>query len=206
MTPQERSGSLTRQNSFMRFYNEWFPRGVGFAMRGLNLNREDALEVASDAMKAVYAAWGGLETPEAFYKHVVRMRGIDKLRGVRRRERVEVALSEMELNDDEAVPREVVAALGSHVTPESIYLQTEGTELILAILAKLPTHYRLSLVLAAQGYDTTERAEIKEVSADLERTHLMRARQRCVELLIAHGVRPRRKNDKPRTEKEGETQ
>ncbi|MEU2556743.1 hypothetical protein ABZ589_34560 [Streptomyces sp. NPDC013313] len=175
-------------------------------MRGLRLDQEDAQEVASDAMKVVYAAWGSLETPEAFYQHVVRQRGIDKLRGVIRRERVEVSVSDTAPDDDEAVPHEIIAAFASHVTPEVLYLEGEGAELIHAILAQLPEHYRLSLVLAAQGYDTTERAEIKAVSAEAERTHLKRARRRCIDLLISHGIRPRRTIDKPTNAKEGEAQ
>ncbi|MBB4890906.1 RNA polymerase sigma factor [Streptomyces netropsis] len=192
-------------DSFTRFYDEWFPRGVGFAMR-LGLDREDAKEAASDAMRAVYAAWGSLETPEAFYQHVVRRRVIDTLRDVIPRERAEVSVSDTDADDDEALPREVIAVFTSHVTPEGLYLEAEGAERILAILAQLPEHYRLSLVLAAQGYDTTERAEIKTVSAEVERTHLKRARRRCIDLLISHGIRPRRTTDKPTNAKEGEAQ
>lgn len=192
-------------DSFTRFYDEWFPRGVGFAMRLGRLDREDAMEAASDGMKAVYAAWGNLETPEAYYKHVVRQRVIDKLRDVIPRERAEVSVSDTD-PDDEAVPREIIAAFTSHVTPEGLYLEAEGAERILAILAQLPEHYRISLILAAQGYDTNERAEIKAVSPEAERTHLKRARRRCIDLLISHCIRPRRTTDKPTNAKEGEAQ
>lgn len=177
--------SLTGTDSFTRFYSEWFARGVGFAERTFGLNREDAKEVASNAMEVVNAAWGNIERPEAFFQTVVRRRAIDMLRKTIRRERAEVPLVDPDLDDGEETSRELIVALTSALTPESSYLEREDAAAIHAALAMLPTPYRISLGLAAEGYSAEERALIKDVPVSTERSPLRRAREMCIRLLAS---------------------
>lgn len=180
---------LTGADSFTRFYTEWYWRGVGFASRTFGLSHHDAQEVSSDAMKAVHAAWGGLDVPEAFFQHVVRMRAIDQHRRVSK----EPVVSDEEV---EMVSNEL-AGKTDHAFPESVYADRET---VLTVLSGLPPQYRLSLVLKSQGYSAAERAEIKQVPVETERTHLARARRASMELLADAGSSPRHKEQSARND------
>ncbi|MDX2395271.1 MULTISPECIES: RNA polymerase sigma factor [unclassified Streptomyces] len=178
---------LTGADSFTRFYTEWYWKGVGFASRACGLNHHDAQEVSSDAMKAVHAVWGGLDRPEAYFQHVVRMRAIDQYRRTSK-ERV-VSDEEVETLSNR------LAGEANHAFPESVYADRET---VLTVLTGLPPQLRMSLVLQSQGYTAAERAKIKQVPVETERTHLARARRLAVELLADAGSSPRHKEQSDR--------
>ncbi|WP_331739785.1 hypothetical protein OG613_44515 (plasmid) [Streptomyces sp. NBC_00015] len=177
--------SLTGTDSFTRFYNEWYARGVGFAERlgGDILTREDAMEVALDAMKVVNAAWGNIATPEAYFQSVVRLRTIDRFRANLRRSGREVPIPATPVEGSEGISREVLAALTSMMTPERSFQEREDAVALDAVLRLMPDHYRISLSLAAEGYSAEERATIKDIPVTTERSHLRRAREMCIRLI-----------------------
>ncbi|WHM41152.1 sigma-70 family RNA polymerase sigma factor [Streptomyces sp. BPTC-684] len=173
---------LTHTSSFNRFYTHWFPRGIGFAVKAFNLSQQDAEEAASDAMTATYAAWGAIDNPEAYFQHVLQKRAIEKYRSKRRRESRELPTSEDQLVSATAeLPADLAAAFTA--SPEHAYEQNETRARINSVLAMLAPHERISLALETQGFTAKERAEIKGIPEDTERTHLYRARLRCMELI-----------------------
>lgn len=182
----------TGTDSFTRFYNEWIKRGYGAALK-LGLGPEDAKEAASDAMKAVHAAWGNIETPEAYYRHVLQCRVTDTLRKVLPQRAAEVPLHYGLSGTEAQVPTEAVTSVSSSKTPEDAVMAQENETLLARVMRQLPEPYRASLYLASQGYHAQERADIKGVLVSTERTHLQRARQQCIDLLAA--IEPENKSD-----------
>lgn len=192
--------------TFEGFHDQWYRRGVGYAMRSFCLNVHDAEEAVSDAMSAVYASWGSIDQPTAYFKVVLQRRSVDILRKVIRREAHESQVSDAELTGDDALADEVRQALATVINPEMLYLQGEQNRLVLNVLDELPLHFRVSLVLAAEGYSTKERAEIKGVPEGTERSHLTRARANFERLLLKHGLplpRPNTRDGAPAKEEEG---
>ncbi|MFJ4519008.1 RNA polymerase sigma factor [Streptomyces sp. NPDC088770] len=193
--------------TFEGFHDQWYRRGVGYAMRAFCLNVHDAEEAVSDAMAAVHASWGGINQPAAYFRVVLQRRAVDILRKLIRRETHESQVSDAELTGDDALAEEVREALATVITPETLYLQGEQNRLILNVLDELPLHFRVSLVLAAEGYSTKERAAIKDVAEGTERSHLTRARTHFERLLLKHGLplpRPNTKDSEPAKEEEGQ--
>ncbi|MFJ3641346.1 RNA polymerase sigma factor [Streptomyces sp. NPDC090108] len=171
-------------DSFTRFNDEWFSRGAGLAMRLYGLSLEDAKEVSADAMTAVYAAWGDMVSPQAYFQHVVNLRAIDRLRANQRRVQ-ETPLPHASDGDDAVIPEQVRKALVVNTTPEDAWTDSEDVTAIRRVLASLPEHYRLSLILMAEGYSASERAAVKKVPESTERTHTSRARTKFSHLLAA---------------------
>ncbi|MEU9366808.1 RNA polymerase sigma factor [Streptomyces avermitilis] len=205
MTPRQEDRHL-RTLTFEAFYDMWFSRGVGWAMRACFLCRQDAEEVASDAMVPVYAGWGVIENPGAYYRVIVHRRAVDKLREVMPQKKAETSVPDSEICGEEPLPREVRDAFTSLMTPESVYEQVEQSRLVLDALDQLSPHLRTSLVMAAEGYTAKERADFKEGKENTERTHLKRARERFSRLLLARGVPHQRGAGEPEaTGEPGET-
>ncbi|WP_367573289.1 RNA polymerase sigma factor [Streptomyces griseoaurantiacus] len=144
-------------------------------------------------MKPVHAAWGNIETPEAYYKFVLKRRVVDLLRKVLPQNAAETTLQNALDESEVPVPTEVLQAIASPETPEDIVMAQESEASLTLVLRKLRPAYRASLYLTSQGFRAEERAEIKGVPVSTERTHLERARQQCMDLLA--GIEPEDKSD-----------
>ncbi|MGW2612288.1 RNA polymerase sigma factor [Streptomyces mirabilis] len=207
MTPPQEDRHLAAL-TFEAFYDEWFPRGVGYAMRVHFLNRHDAEDAVVDAMANVQAAWGGIDNPAGYFRVILHRRSIDTLRTVIRREQHETSVPDAELAGEETLPADLRAAFVTLHDPESMYVRSEQSSQILAALSQLPLSQRISLVLEAEGYSAQERAKVKDVSESTERSHLNRARTRIRRLLLDQGLPRQKPSGEPETkntdEKEGE--
>ncbi|MEU8546199.1 RNA polymerase sigma factor [Streptomyces roseoverticillatus] len=203
MTPPQENRHL-RTLTFEAFHDRWFARGVGFAMKACYLSRQDAEEVASDAMVPVHAGWGVIENPAAYYRVVLHRRAMDKLRTVVQRETAETPVPYTDLAGDVPLPHEVRAAFSTLNSPEAIHDQVEQNRRVLDALYQLPLHLRTSLVMAAEGYTAKERAEFKSIKESTERSHLKRARDQFQKSLLAHGLPHHTKTEEPDDHGSGE--
>ncbi|MFJ3339147.1 RNA polymerase sigma factor [Streptomyces sp. NPDC086766] len=192
MTPPPQEDRHAAALTFEDFYDYWFPRGV-FYVRGLFpvLSRQDAEEATLDALSHVHASWGNTTIPQAMFFTILRRRALDAFRRIRRRLDMETLTADPEIAGEEALSEQTRRAFAEMLTPEALYIQREGTQLVLAALNDLPLPLRMSLTLAAEGYDTQERAEIKGVGPGTERSHLHRARIRFERALLARGLPPK---------------
>jgi DNA-directed RNA polymerase specialized sigma24 family protein len=177
--------STTGMDSFTRFYNEWYPRGVGASQKLGLRDFEDAKEAAADAMRAVQAAWGNIETPEAYFQTILKRRVTDQLRKVGPRQKRETRLQDAGDDVDTPVAGELLAAIATHTSPEAIVVALEDQADLVRVLATLSENDRTSLYLESQGYSAEERAEHKGIPVSTERTQAARARRRCMALLTA---------------------
>ncbi|MCQ9132407.1 sigma-70 family RNA polymerase sigma factor [Streptomyces hilarionis] len=194
MTPPPQEDQHRAVLAFNGFYRTWYSRGVGYAMRAYRMQQADAEEASSDAMASVYAMWGATDNPAAMFRTILRRRIIDHLRvDIQRRSR------EAQTLDDEAgeesLPRDVRDAVAFLHNPETMYTEADQHKRILGIINSMPMALRTSLVLAAEGYTTSERAEIKGVSEGTERSHLHRARMRFQELLLTGLPQPKKREE-----------
>ncbi|MER6127857.1 sigma factor-like helix-turn-helix DNA-binding protein [Streptomyces sp. NPDC001795] len=201
MTPPHQEDRHAAAVTFEKFCDYWFPRGVAYVRRLFPvLTHHDAEEATMDALSHVHASWGNTTIPQAMFFTILRRRAIDELRRIGRRLDAETLVTDSELLGEEALPEQTRRAFADLLTPEALYIQKEGVQRILTALNDLPVAYRMSLMLAAEGYTTQERAEIKGVSLGTERSHLHRGRTRFEQALLAHGVPRQHPNSAPDTE------
>ncbi|MGA5606151.1 hypothetical protein ACPCUF_34930 [Streptomyces griseoincarnatus] len=189
MTPPHQEDRHAAALTFEDFFDYWFPRGVSYVRRLFPvLTRQDAEEATADALSHVHASWGNTTIPQAMFFTVLRRRAIDNLRKIAPRLNAETLASDPELVGEEALSDQTRRAFSELVTPEAVQVQKEGVRQILAALHEVPVLHRMSLVLAAEGYTTQERADIKGVGLGTERSHLHRGRIRFEQALLAYGV------------------
>jgi RNA polymerase sigma factor (sigma-70 family) len=190
MTPQ--GGRRVAQNNtaltFEAFCAYWFPRGRAYVQRVFLLRYHDAEEATMDALSHLHASWGNVANPVGMFKTILRRRAVDHLRTIARRAQMEEPWAQEEADGEDGLSGTVRELFADLHTPESEYMDAEQCRRIRLALHNLPLQQRISLTLAAEGYSTAERAEIKNVSQGTERSHLSRARSRFEQLLLELGV------------------
>jgi RNA polymerase sigma-70 factor (ECF subfamily) len=140
-------------------------------------DREDAEEVAQDALLKVFENLAQLREPERVRAWVFR---IAKNACLMKR-RKSVFAPQQELSLDEFLPlkdgggRLEIADWSK--LPEDKLLQTEMNEVLRRAIGALPENFRATLLLRdVEGLSTHEAAEVLDVSDDLVKTRLHRAR------------------------------
>jgi RNA polymerase sigma factor (sigma-70 family) len=190
MTPQ--GGRRVAQNNtaltFEAFYAYWFPRGRAYVQRVFLLRYHDAEEATMDALSHLHASWGNVANPVGMFKTILRRRAVDHLRAIARRAQMEEPWAQDESDGEDGLSGTVRKLFADLRTPESEYVDAEQCRRIRDALRNLPLQQRISLSLAAEGYSTAERADIKNISEGTERSHLSRARCRFEQLLLELGV------------------
>jgi RNA polymerase sigma-70 factor (ECF subfamily) len=134
-------------------------------------NREDAEDVAQEALVRAYQRFRSLRDPARFRSWVIRIAwrlALDHKRAAQRRERREQA------------------AVGNGMTRdvEQVAVEHEFRSRLLAALDDLPPKLRLVMTLSAiQGYDTRELAALLRVAEGTVKSRLHTARRMLVERL-----------------------
>ncbi|MFJ4246219.1 RNA polymerase sigma factor [Streptomyces iakyrus] len=189
MTPPHQEDRHAAALTFESFFDYWFPRGVSYVRRLFPvLTLQDAEDATADALSHVHASWGNTTIPQAMFFTILRRRAIDELRKIGPRLDTETLVSDPELAGEETLSEQTRRAFAELMTPEAVHIQKEGVRQILAALNGVPVLQRMSLMLAAEGYTTQERAAIKGVSPGTERSHLHRGRIKFEQALLAHGL------------------
>jgi RNA polymerase sigma-70 factor (ECF subfamily) len=132
---------------------------------------EDAEEVAQETLLRVFESLGQLREPEQVRAWVFRIAKNACL--MQRRKSVFAPVRE--LSTDELLPEEEPS--GVELPPDREYLQGELRAVLDRIIAELPANYRSVVVLRdMEELSTDETAEILDVSPDVVKTRLHRAR------------------------------
>ena len=138
---------------------------------GVLRHREDAEDVAQEALTKAYRRLGTLRERERLRGWLVRIAwrmALDRRRSARRRERRELAAAE---------PERVADA-------EELAAAREFRERLWRAIDGLPDELRIVIVLAGiEGHDTREMAGLLEVPEGTVKSRLHRARKRLAEVL-----------------------
>lgn len=138
---------------------------------GVLRQREDAEDVAQDALARAFQRLGALRDPERFRSWLVRScwrSAVDHRRSRERRERRELA---------------VAGALPAR-NPEELPAASEFRERLLAAIDALPEKLRVVVILSGlHGHDSNEVAALLELPAGTVRSRLHAARRRLLEAM-----------------------
>ncbi len=152
-------------------------------------NREDAEEVAQEALLKVFESFGQLREPERVRPWVFR---IAKNACLMKRRKSAFA-PERELSLDELMPARAGDNGGKleiadwSRLPEDTAMQTEMREVLRRAIGELPEMYRSVILLRdLEELSTLDTAQILDVSEDTVKTRLHRARLALRQKLDAH--------------------
>ena len=180
-----REGDLARRlmagerEAFDRFIEHFRPKIFHYSWLMCG-DREDAEEVAQEALLKVFENLNQLRQPDRLRAWVFRIAKNVCL--MKRRKSIYAPAHELSLDeflprsDGEGEGRRLQIADWSHV-PDSQALRAEMSEVLHKAIAELPENYRSVLLLRdVEELSTEEAANILDVSTDVVKTRLHRAR------------------------------
>lgn len=153
-------------------------------------HREDAEEVSQDTLLKVFENFNQLQDPSHVKAWVFRIAKNACL--LKRRKSVFAPKTELSLEDYLPQLEEAQGALRMQIAdwrmvPEDLALQSELKSILLRAVRELPEMYRSVLLLRdAEDLSTEETAQILDVSADVVKTRLHRARLAIRQKLDRH--------------------
>jgi RNA polymerase sigma-70 factor (ECF subfamily) len=182
---RERESDLARRlmagerEAFDRFIEHFRPKIFQYSWLMCG-DREDAEEVAQEALLKVFENLDQLREPDRARAWVFRIAKNVCL--MKRRKSVYAPAHELSL--DEFLPRSEGEGKGRRLqiadwsqVPDSQALRAELSEVLHKAIAELPENYRSVLLLRdVEEFSTDEAANILDVSADVVKTRLHRAR------------------------------
>ncbi|MCX4672503.1 RNA polymerase sigma factor [Streptomyces sp. NBC_01381] len=163
--------------AFLHFFRRHLRIGIAVGIR-LGLRRADAEEATNDALATVHDGWQTIDRPEAMFHTVLRRRAIERLRQENRRLGKDNPHRTVEDDGDQGV-------LPPHDFEDSFAL-IETKQQLYEVLAGLPHSQRVSLYLGSWGYGPEERAAIKDIPVNTEKSHYRRATARARTIIAAH--------------------
>ncbi|MER5258153.1 MULTISPECIES: sigma-70 family RNA polymerase sigma factor [unclassified Streptomyces] len=163
--------------AFLRFFRRHLRVGIAIGLR-LGLRQADAEEATNDALATIHDGWWMFESPEAMFHTVLRRRAIERLRQENRRLGKDNPHRKVEDTGDRG-------ALSAHIIEDPLALITTRQQLY-EVLARLPHSQRVSLYLGSWGYGPEERAAIKDIPVNTEKSHYRRATARARTIITAH--------------------
>lgn len=168
-----------KEDAFDRFIEHFRPKIFQYSWLMCG-DRDDAEEVAQDALLKVFENLAQLREPERVRAWVFRIAKNACL--MKRRKSVFAPVRELSL--DEFLPSREGGGNGGKLQiadwsnlPDTQVLRTEMSKVLQAAIGELPESYRSTLLLRdVEELSTQETAQILEVSEDVVKTRLHRAR------------------------------
>ncbi|MEV4660377.1 RNA polymerase sigma factor [Micromonospora echinofusca] len=162
--PAQTKIEFTREQlaEFAAFYEGDFTPLVGLLIRS-GASRDEAQDVAQEAMQVTLTNWPGVQSPKAFVRTVA-------LRTLRRSWRV----TQRDISAGKRVAQDAMTAA---------FDANEDIEEAVRMLRMLPEAQRVAFALHHDGYGHAEIAEITGQHRDTVRSNLRHARQKLLRML-----------------------